>query len=151
MLLPLRSMSSPECDCEMEQWEKWQGQVSLSHWAPGDSFLQKKEQMEIIGSSLHCILRIWFNTKDTAWHMLISLHQAWQNNAFSTLLSVVKNLPANAGDAEDEGSIPGLGRSPWGQKWRPTPVYLAWRIPWAEEPDPLQSMGLQKSRTLLSI
>ena len=25
---------------------------------------------------------------------------------------VVKNLPANAGDLRDEGSIPGLGRSP---------------------------------------
>ena len=25
--------------------------------------------------------------------------------------SVVKNLPANAGDTRDEGSIPGLGRS----------------------------------------
>ena len=25
---------------------------------------------------------------------------------------VVKNLPANAGDTEDEGSIPGLGRYP---------------------------------------
>ena len=27
---------------------------------------------------------------------------------------VVKNLPANAGDTEDSGSIPGLGRSPGG-------------------------------------
>ena len=27
---------------------------------------------------------------------------------------VVKNLPANAGDIRDEGSIPGLGRSPGG-------------------------------------
>ena len=27
---------------------------------------------------------------------------------------VVKNLPANAGDAKDAGSIPGLGRSPGG-------------------------------------
>ena len=27
---------------------------------------------------------------------------------------VVKNLPANAGDAGDEGSIPGSGRSPGG-------------------------------------
>ena len=26
--------------------------------------------------------------------------------------TVVKNLPANAGDARDEGSIPGSGRSP---------------------------------------
>ena len=27
---------------------------------------------------------------------------------------MVKNLPANAGDIRDEGSIPGLGRSPGG-------------------------------------
>ena len=26
--------------------------------------------------------------------------------------TVVKNLPANAGDVRDTGSIPGLGRSP---------------------------------------
>ena len=28
--------------------------------------------------------------------------------------SVVKNLPANVGDAGDVGSVPGLGRSPGG-------------------------------------
>ena len=28
-------------------------------------------------------------------------------------------------------------------------IILAWRIPWAEEPGGLQSMGLQKSRTQL--
>ena len=38
--------------------------------------------------------------------------------------SVVKNLPAKAGDARDEGSIPGLGRS-WRRKWQPTPVFLS--------------------------
>ena len=27
--------------------------------------------------------------------------------------TVVQNLPANAGDTRDTGSIPGLGRSPW--------------------------------------
>ena len=36
--------------------------------------------------------------------------------------SVVKNLPANAGDV---GLIPGLGRSLGGKKkWQPTPVFL---------------------------
>ena len=30
----------------------------------------------------------------------------------SQVASVVKNLPANAGDARDTGSLPGLGRSP---------------------------------------
>ena len=33
--------------------------------------------------------------------------------------SVVKNLPANAGDAGDMGSIPGLGRSPGGGDGNP--------------------------------
>ena len=32
--------------------------------------------------------------------------------------SVIKNLPANAGDAGDMGSISGLGR-----KWQPDPVF----------------------------
>ena len=33
----------------------------------------------------------------------------------------IKNLPADAGDS---GSIPGSGRSPAGEKWQPTPVFL---------------------------
>ena len=35
---------------------------------------------------------------------------------------MVKNLPNNAGDIRDMGSIPGLGRSPGGGQH--TPVYL---------------------------
>ena len=42
----------------------------------------------------------------------------------SQVALVVKNLPANAGDIRDAGSIPGLGRSPGGGKWQPTPVFL---------------------------
>ena len=34
---------------------------------------------------------------------------------------MVKNLPSNAGDIRDAGSIPGLGRSP-GRAWQPTPT-----------------------------
>ena len=37
---------------------------------------------------------------------------------------MVKNPPANAGDARDEGLIPGLERSPWRRKWQPTLVFL---------------------------
>ena len=36
--------------------------------------------------------------------------------------TVVKNLPANAGDTRDAGSIPALGRSPG--KWQPTSAFL---------------------------
>ena len=38
--------------------------------------------------------------------------------AFQVVL-VVKNLHANAGDLRDEGSIPGLGRSPGGRNGNP--------------------------------
>ena len=37
---------------------------------------------------------------------------------------MVKNLPANAKEAGDAGSIPGLGRSPGERKWQPTPAFL---------------------------
>ena len=36
---------------------------------------------------------------------------------------VVKNLPANAGDVRNVGSIPGSG-IPWRRAWQPVPVSL---------------------------
>ena len=59
---------------------------------------------------------------------------------------MVKNLPANAGDASDAGSIPGLERSPAGGHGNPLLSILAWRIPWTEEPGGLQPVGSQKIR-----
>ena len=58
---------------------------------------------------------------------------------------MVKNPPANAGDAKDMGSVPGLGRFPGGGHGDPSGI-LAWRIPWTEEPGALQCMGLQRVR-----
>ena len=37
----------------------------------------------------------------------------------SQMVLVVKNLPANAGDIRDVGSIPGLGQSPGGRHGNP--------------------------------
>ena len=37
---------------------------------------------------------------------------------------MVKNLPANAGEARDVSSVSSLGRFPWRRKWQPTPVLL---------------------------
>ena len=54
---------------------------------------------------------------------------------------MVKNLPANAGDAGDTGLSPGLGRSPGGGHGNHS---TAWRNPWTEEPGGLQSMGSQR-------
>ena len=48
----------------------------------------------------------------------------------------------SAGAAGDTGWIPGSGRSPGGGHGSPLHI-LAWRIPWTEEPGPLQPLGLQ--------
>ena len=54
--------------------------------------------------------------------------------------SAVKNPPANA---EQAGSIPGLGRSS-GEGNSNLLHILAWRIPWTEEPGGLQTMESQR-------
>ena len=57
--------------------------------------------------------------------------------------SVVKNPPANAGDA---GSIPGSGRSPGEGNGNHSSI-LAWEIPWTEEPGGATVHGVTKSQT----
>ena len=57
--------------------------------------------------------------------------------------SVVKNLPANAREAGDSGSIPGR-EDPLEEEMATHSSILAWRIPWTEEPGGLQSMGSQR-------
>ena len=37
---------------------------------------------------------------------------------------MVKNLPANAGDAGDMGSIPWVRKIPWRRAWQPIPLFL---------------------------
>ena len=58
--------------------------------------------------------------------------------------SVVKNLPAEAGDTGDSGLI-----SRWedllGEEMATHSSSLAWKIPWTEEPGGLQSMGSQRA------
>ena len=57
---------------------------------------------------------------------------------------MVKNPPANARELRDAGSIPGLERSPGGRLATHSSI-LAWEIPWTEELDGLQSMGVTES------
>ena len=52
-----------------------------------------------------------------------------------------KEYPCSMGD---RGSIPGLGRTPGGRAWQPTPVFLSGESPWTEEPGKLQSKGSQR-------
>ena len=59
---------------------------------------------------------------------------------------MVKNLPANAGDM---GSILGQ-EDPLEEEMATHSSILAWKIPWTEEPDRLQSTGSQESEMTLS-
>ena len=56
---------------------------------------------------------------------------------------MVKNLPANAGDAGDVGSILGSGRYPGGGNGNPF-QYSRLKNLWTEEPGGLQSTELQR-------
>ena len=59
---------------------------------------------------------------------------------------VVKNLPANAGDIRDMGSIPALGRSPG--EVHGNPLQYSWlEKPWTVETGGLQSTEVKESDT----
>ena len=53
-----------------------------------------------------------------------------------------KESTCNVGDLS---SIPGSGTSPGEENGNPLCI-LAWKIPWMEEPDGLQSIGSQRVR-----
>ena len=57
--------------------------------------------------------------------------------------TVVKNLPANAGDARDEGLILSW-EGPLEQEMATHSSILGWKISWTEEPGGLQSMESQR-------
>ena len=63
----------------------------------------------------------------------------------SQVAPVVKNLPVNAGDIGDAGSIPGLGRSPGGGPSNPL-QYSCLENPMDRGACGVQSTGLQRVR-----
>ena len=61
------------------------------------------------------------------------------------MAQLVKNLPAM-----QETQVQSLGwEDPLEKGMAAHSSILAWRIPWTEEPDGLQSMGLQRVRLLI--
>ena len=69
-----------------------------------------------------------------------------KNRRASLVAQRVKNLPAM-----QEMQIPSLGwEDPLEEGMATHSSILAWKIPWTEKPDGLQSIGVAKSRTRLS-
>ena len=63
------------------------------------------------------------------------------------LCTVVKNLPAYAGDKRDAGLILRSGRFPWKRAWQPIPVFLP-GLPWTQEPGRIQCKELDMTEFL---
>ena len=64
----------------------------------------------------------------------------WINKSASQVAQMVDNPPAM-----QESRVQSLGQEDPLEKGKATHCNsLAWRIPWAEEPDGLQSLGLQR-------
>ena len=57
---------------------------------------------------------------------------------------MVKNLPTDARDRRDVGSIPGWEDPLEGEDMASHSSILSWNIQWTEEPGGLQSIGLQR-------
>ena len=72
--------------------------------------------------------------------MFYEFEQMYNDMWASQLVLVVKNLPANAEDIRNAGSIAGLGRSSGSTTGDPLGS-LAWRISRTEEPGGLQCIG----------
>ena len=68
-----------------------------------------------------------------------SVHDAIQPSHPLSPLKV-KNLPATQETRFD----PCVGKIPWRKEWLPTPVFLALRSPWSEEPARLLVHGVTK-------
>jgi hypothetical protein len=125
-------------------------------------------------ASTLCISRTWDENHNPGWH-LFSPEKPWAEDPGVPCLdfrlthgnmclcvcliqstggfpggSVVENPSASARDTGEVGLIPGSGRSPGEANGNPL-QYSCWRIRWTEEPGSLQSMGVAKSWTWLSM
>ena len=88
---------------EMVGWHRWfDGRES--EWTPG------------VGDGQGCLVcwDSWGGKESDTTERLI-----WSDGG-----PLVKNLPVNAGDTGDWGSVPGWGKIPWCRQQQPTPVFL---------------------------
>ena len=56
-----------------------------------------------------------------------------QKQGASQVALEIRNPPVNTGRHERHEFDPCIGKIPWRRARQPTPVLLAWKIPWTEE------------------
>ena len=107
----------------------------------GSSWLRDWTQVSHIAGGFFTVLATW--QYSAAW---VKSHKAFFTQGASLVAQMVKNPPAM-----QETWHLSLGQEDPLAKGMATHSYiLAWRIPWIEEPDGLQSMGSQRRQIQLS-
>ena len=82
----------------------------------------------------------------------VGIQQVVENRKINGLVSGERGFPGgsdgtrSACNAADPDSVPESGRSPGEGNGNPLYSFLAWKMPWMEEPGRLHSMGLQRVR-----
>ena len=92
-------------------------------------------------------VQLMWNTRTALWAMQQAMAQ--KKSKLSLWLPWWHSGKEPSCQAGHPGSIPGLGGLLGEGDGNPL-QYLAWEIPWTEESDRLQSMGVTKSQTRLS-
>ena len=103
----------------------------LVWWDPGQKFC--------FFIDFHCIWEIVYVDKKSLRRL------NWRKvKILSSSALVVKKLPANAGDIRVMVFDSWVRKIPWRRGMATHSGILAWRIPWTEQPEGLQSIGLQR-------
>ena len=102
--------------------------------------IQLGQFTEVISCARHCVVIFVFII--SVFTIILPKDHYYPYSRASQVVLVVKNLPANAGDMRD--AIQSLGWEDPLEKGRAThSSFLAWEIPWTQEPGGLQSTGSQ--------
>ena len=86
-------------------------------WSP-----PRCQQALKLGEHVPCPCSFYRGRPQTRGHLILHSIKCWWKA--SQVVLVVTNLSANGGDVRGASSIPGLGRSPGGKAWQPSPVFL---------------------------
>ena len=138
---------SRDCLCQSLQWER---HLNCCGLVPEDLlariFRSVPENRQFLDVTVHNLRQI----TSSLWTSMSSSHKVlmktnWENTGLPWWLSGKES----ACQCKRHGFHVWVGKIPK-KEMATHSCILAWRIPWIEEPDRLQSMGSQKSQTQLS-
>ena len=94
---------------------------------------------------LFCLSSFFNRRVNLFWKSTVKLATSKIKCLFPAFICLMGDFWYKGLSAMQETWVWSLGwEDPRRREWQPTPVFLAWKIPWTEEPGGLQSMGSQR-------